>query len=39
MRAFRPGVVGPWLLWPLLVLTVAGVPAGVFLALRRALVA
>jgi hypothetical protein len=39
MRAFRPGVVGAWLLWPLLVLTVAGVPAGVFLALRRALVA
>jgi hypothetical protein len=37
MAAFRPGVVGPWLLWPLLVLTVLGVPAGVAWALRRAL--
>ncbi len=26
MSAFRPGIVGPWLLWPLLVLVVLGVP-------------
>jgi hypothetical protein len=29
MSAFRPAVVGPWLLWPLLALVVLGVPAGV----------
>lgn len=29
MGAFRPGVVGPWLLWPLAFLLVIGVPAGV----------
>jgi hypothetical protein len=34
--AFRPGIVGPWLLWPLLVLTVVGVPLGVLYAVRRA---
>ncbi|WP_157591796.1 hypothetical protein [Solirubrobacter soli] len=34
--AFRPGIVGPWLLWPLLALAVLGVPAGVVWALRRA---
>jgi len=37
MSAFRPGIVGPWLLWPLLALVVIGVPAGVLWALRRAL--
>ena len=37
MSAFRPGIVGPWLLWPLLVLVVIGVPGGVLWALRRAL--
>jgi hypothetical protein len=37
MSAFRPGIVGPWLLWPLLALVVVGVPAGVVWALRRAL--
>jgi hypothetical protein len=29
MSAFRPGVVGPWLLWSLLALVVLGVPGGV----------
>jgi hypothetical protein len=36
MSAFRPGIVGPWLLWPLLVLVVVGVPAGVLWAIFRA---
>jgi hypothetical protein len=36
MSAFRPGVVAPWLLWPLLALTVVGVPAGVVWAALRA---
>jgi hypothetical protein len=36
MSAFRPGIVGPWLLWPLLGLVVAGVPAGVVLAVHKA---
>jgi hypothetical protein len=37
MSAFRPGVVGPWLLWPLLAIVIVGVPGGVVWALRRAL--
>jgi hypothetical protein len=36
MSAFRPGIVGPWLLWPLLVLVVLGVPCGVVWAALRA---
>jgi hypothetical protein len=36
MGAFKPGIVGPWLLWPLLVLAVVGVPAGVVWAALRA---
>jgi hypothetical protein len=36
MSAFRPAVVGPWLLWPLLALVVVGVPAGVLWAALRA---
>jgi hypothetical protein len=36
MGAFRPGIVGPWLLWPLLVLVVVGVPGGVLWAIHRA---
>jgi hypothetical protein len=35
MSAFRPAVVGPWLLWPLLVLVVLGVPGGVLWAALR----
>jgi hypothetical protein len=37
IEAFRPAVVGPWLLWPLLVLVVAGLPIGTVAALRGAL--
>lgn len=36
MAAFRPGVIGPWLLWPTLVLVAVGVPAGVLWAALRA---
>lgn len=36
MSAFRPRVVGPWLLWPLLALVTMGVPGGVLLAVLRA---
>jgi hypothetical protein len=36
MSAFRPAIVGPWLLWPLAALTVVGVPAGLLWALQRA---
>lgn len=36
MSAFRPGVIGPWLLWPLLALTAIGVPGGVLWAVLRA---
>jgi hypothetical protein len=36
MSAFRPGIVGPWLGWPLLALVVIGVPAGVLWAILRA---
>jgi hypothetical protein len=36
MSAFKPGIAGPWLLWPLLVLVVAGMPAGIVWALLRA---
>jgi hypothetical protein len=36
MSAFRPGIVGPWLLWPMLALTVVGVPLGLLTALLRA---
>ena len=34
--AFRPGFVGPWLVWLLLVLVVVGLPAGLTFALWRA---
>ena len=34
--AFRPGIVGGWLLWPLLVLVVVGVPTGVLAAVSKA---
>jgi hypothetical protein len=34
---FRPGIVGPWLLWPLAVLFLAGIPAGAAWAWDRAL--
>jgi hypothetical protein len=37
MSAFRAGVVGPWLLWPLALLFVLGVPAGTVWAYARAL--
>jgi hypothetical protein len=36
MSAFRPVVVGPWLIWPLLALVVLGVPGGVLWAALRA---
>jgi hypothetical protein len=36
MSAFRPAVVGPWLLWPLLALVAIGVPGGVLWAALRA---
>jgi hypothetical protein len=36
MQAFKPGIAGPWLLWPLLALTLVGVPAGVVWAALRA---
>lgn len=36
MSAFRPAIVGPWLLWPLLALVVLGVPGGVLWAALRA---
>jgi hypothetical protein len=36
MDAFRPGIVGPWVLWPLLALVVLGIPTGTVLALARA---
>jgi hypothetical protein len=36
MGAFRPGIVGTWLPWPLLFLVVAGVPCGVLWAALRA---
>jgi hypothetical protein len=39
MTAFRPGVVGGWLLWPLGLLALAGVPLGVLWAWRRGLAA
>ena len=35
MGAFRPAIIGPWLLWPLLFLVVAGVPAGMLWAALR----
>jgi hypothetical protein len=37
MSVFRPGVVGPWLLWPLAVLFLLGIPAGAWWAWDRAL--
>ena len=37
MSTFRPGVVGPWLLSPLALLVLLGVPAGVVWAYSRAL--
>jgi hypothetical protein len=36
LEAFRPAVVGPWLVWPLAVLVVAGIPLGLVWALWRA---
>ena len=36
MSIFRPGFVGPWLIWPLAALFVLGVPAGVLAAYTRA---
>jgi hypothetical protein len=36
MSAFRPGIVGPWLLWPLVLVTALGVPIGVLFAIVRA---
>jgi hypothetical protein len=36
MSAFRPGIVGPWLLWPLLAITAFGAPLGVLWAVLRA---
>ena len=35
---FKPSVVAPWLLWPLLLAFVAGIPVGTLWALHRALV-
>jgi hypothetical protein len=37
MSTFRPGVVGPWMLWPLALLVLLGIPAGVVWAYSRAL--
>ena len=37
LTTFRPWFVEPWLLWPLLLLVVVGVPAGVLWALWRSL--
>jgi hypothetical protein len=37
MSVFRPGVVGPWLLWPLAMLFLFGIPAGAVWAWGRAL--
>ncbi|HET6550091.1 MAG TPA: hypothetical protein VFG79_16635 [Solirubrobacter sp.] len=37
MGAFRPGIVGPWLLWPLLAIVVVGVPCGVIWAAVNAM--
>jgi hypothetical protein len=36
MTAFKPGIVGPRLLWPLLALTVIGIPAGILWAAWKA---
>lgn len=36
MSAYRPGIVGPWLLWPLLALVLVGVPGGIVWAVLRA---
>jgi hypothetical protein len=36
---FRPGVIGPWLIWPLAVLFVIGVPAAVLAVYGRAVAA
>jgi hypothetical protein len=37
MAVFRPGVVGPWLLWPLAALVLIGIPAGALWVWDRAL--
>jgi hypothetical protein len=37
MTIFRPGIVGPWLLWPLAALVLVGIPAGVVWAWHRGL--
>jgi hypothetical protein len=37
LQAFRPGVLGPWLFWPLAILSLLGVPAGVIYAFYVAL--
>jgi hypothetical protein len=36
---FRPGIVGPWLLWPLAALVLVGIPAGAVWAWQRGLAA
>jgi hypothetical protein len=35
MAQFRPGIIGPWLLWPLAVLCIVGVPVGALWSLWR----
>jgi hypothetical protein len=37
MTSFRPAVIGPWLLWPLAVVFVVGIPAAILLAYGRGL--
>jgi hypothetical protein len=37
MGAFRPGFVGPWLIWPLALLCALGIPAGALWALWRSI--
>jgi hypothetical protein len=39
MSTFRPGIVGPWLFWPLALLVLAGIPLGVVWAYSRTLAA
>jgi hypothetical protein len=37
IATFRPGIVGPWLLWPLAALVLIGIPAGAVWAWQRGL--
>ena len=39
IATFRPGIVGPWLLWPLAALVLVGIPAGTVWAWQRSLAA